>query len=188
MQCPLWCCFVQKILNCYLMSTVAFSQLSIICSLKRGQNREEEHSQLITTCYSWHKFSLRPNLDPEVLGRKAWKAKNMEVNPYKLDGRMYIALKRKKHICLISIYLELWAGCWDSKISKIQNLALMDYALLRVTGKRLGICMGSYGTTKWWLPNRNGGVDAGFLEPVKFELKHKGRKRFSQARDKVEGG
>lgn len=36
--------------------------------------------------------------------------------------------------------------------------------------------------------NKNGGVDEGFLELVKSELKHKGRKRFSQARDKVEGG
>lgn len=29
------------------------------------------------------------------------------------------------------------------------------------------------------LPKKNGGVDEGFLEPVKFELKRKGRKRFS---------
>ena len=29
------------------------------------------------------------------------------------------------------------------------------------------------------LPNKNGGVDEGFLELVKSEMKHKGRKRFS---------
>lgn len=32
---------------------------------------------------------------------------------------------------------------------KIQNLALIDYTLLRVTGKRLEICTGSYGITEW---------------------------------------
>ena len=38
----------------------------------------------------------------------------MEVNTDKLEGHMYIALK--KFFCLISIYLELRAECWDSNI------------------------------------------------------------------------
>lgn len=35
--------------------------------------------------------------------------------------------------------------------------------------------------------NKNRRGDKGFLEEVTFELKHKGRKGISQAKDKVEG-
>lgn len=49
------------------------------------------------------------------------------------------------------------------------------------------IYTGSYGSTEWGHLTRMG-VDEGFLEEVAFELKHKGRKGVSQAKENGEGG
>lgn len=111
----------------------------------------------------------------------------MEVNPYKLDGHMYIALKKKTY--LFNFNLSRALG-WVLGFKDKQDTESCFHGLCLTEDDREETwdMYGELWDHRMGLPNRNGGVDAGFLEPVKFELKHKGRKRFSQARDTVEGG